>query len=189
MDENSSNWVYSEYTTTGRTGSMQLNVFHVIIKNTPKHVWSAELCIQEMLTLHAILLPKIILPKKSQKNKLKPKDDPSILLTTWSPEYPTPPRSTLSQSKFLTSWAAPALFLPTRTARIDSFICLSCSWFVGNSIHCSIKLRFHLNMVCWSVLTVASFSQGQIVQSWVKITQDKCKIWIQIWKSKKANSL
>ena len=90
MDENSSHWVYSEYTITGRTGSMQLNVFHVIIKNTPKHVWSAELCIQEMLTLHAILLPKIILPKKSQKNKLKPKEDPSILLTTWSPEYPHP---------------------------------------------------------------------------------------------------
>lgn len=145
MDENSSNWVYSEYTITGRTGSMQLNVFHVIIKNTPKHVWSAELCIQEMLTLHAILLPKIILPKKSQKNKLKPKEDPSILLTTWSPEYPHPSQKYTQPIKIPYQLGSPCLVPPTRTARIHSFICLTCSRFVGNSIHCSIKLRFHLN--------------------------------------------
>ena len=151
---------------------MQLNVFHVIIKNTPKHVWSAELRIQEMLTLHAILLPKIILSKKSQKKIWNPKK----ILRSSSPlevqSTPTPPRNTLSQSKFLTNWAAPALLLPTRTARIHSSVCLSCSWFVGNSIHCSIKLRFSLNMVCWSVLTVASFNQGRVVWSWVKIPQD-----------------
>ena len=112
----------------------------------------------------------------TQKIPEKKNWNPKKILRSSSPlevqSTPTPPRNTLSQSKFLTNWTAPALFLPTRTARIHSFVCLSCSWFVGNSIHCPIKLRFSLNMVCWSVLTVASFNQGRVVWSWVKITQD-----------------
>ena len=69
---------------------MQLNVLHVIIKKkTAKQVWSEDQThIQETRTLHTILLAKIILPKKFQKENLRPKEDPSILLTTWSPEYP-----------------------------------------------------------------------------------------------------
>ena len=169
MDEKSSNWVYSEYT---------INMFD-------QQNYAFRRCWHYM----QYYFPKLSYPKNRRKTNWNPKK----ILRSSSPlevqSTPTPPRSTLSLSKFLTNWAAPALFLPTRTAKIHSFICLSCSWFVGNSIRCSIKLRFHLNMVCWSVLTVASLNQGQIVQSWVKITQDKCKIWIKIWKSKKANSL
>ena len=32
-------------------------------------------------------------------------------------------------------------------------------------------------------------SKGRVVQSWVKITQGKCEIWIQIWKLKKQIQL
>ena len=34
-----------------------------------------------------------------------------------------------------------------------------------------------------------SFRLGRVVQSWVKITQSSCEIWIQIWKLKKHFSL
>ena len=30
-----------------------------------------------------------------------------------------------------------------------------------------------------------SIRPGRVVQSWVKITQSQCEIWIQIWKLKK----
>ena len=44
---------------------------------------------------------------------------------------------------------------------------------------------------CSGVLCrLKSFIQlGQVFQSRVKITQDLCKIWIQIWKLKKVNSV
>ena len=144
---------------------MQLNVLHVIIiiiKKKRKTSWigRSNKYPGNADTIHAIILAKISYPKNSRKKIWNPKK----ILRSSSPlevqSTPTPPRSTLSQSKFLTNWAAPALFLPTRTARIHGFICLSCSWFVGNSIHCSIKLRFRLNMVWGSILTVASFILG-----------------------------
>ena len=53
----------------------------------------------------------------------------------------------------------------------------------------TIILYLHVYPIKKGLVILLQIVMGRVVQTWIKITQGKCKIWIQIWKLKSRFSL
>ena len=60
-------------------------------------------------------------------------------------------------------------------------------WDLARSLGCVIEQETYHFLS--APLSLSLSIQGSVVQSWVKITQGQCRIWIQIWKLKKHKSV